>query len=70
MPVDDSVGVLARITAIFEVLGDNDDGIGVSELAARAGLPKSTVSRLVSALVRRHYLERAGTTVRVPRWER
>jgi IclR family acetate operon transcriptional repressor len=65
MPVDDSVGVLARITAIFEVLGDNDDGIGVSELAARAGLPKSTVSRLVSALVRRHYLERDGTTVRL-----
>ena len=65
MTADDSIGVLARITAIFEVLGEGDDGIGVSELAVRAGLPKSTVSRLVSALVRQHYLERDGTTIRL-----
>jgi len=65
MTVEDPVGVLSRITAIFETLGDNDRGIGISELAARAGLPKSTVSRLVSDLVGRHYLERDGTTIRL-----
>ena len=62
---DDPIGVLARITAIFEAIGDDDSGIGVSELALRAGLPKSTVSRLVSGLVHRHYLERDGTSIRL-----
>ena len=62
---DDAIGVLNRITVIFETLGENDRGIGISELASRAGLPKSTVSRLLSDLVRRHYLERDGTTIRL-----
>ena len=62
---DDPIGVLARITAIFEAIGDDDAGIGISELALRAGLPKSTVSRLVSGLVHRHYLERDGTSIRL-----
>ncbi|WP_411698259.1 IclR family transcriptional regulator [Conyzicola sp.] len=65
MATDDPVGVLDRITVIFEILGDDDRGMGISELAQRAGLPKSTVSRLVSGLVRRHYLEREGTTIRL-----
>ncbi|GAB3605198.1 hypothetical protein GCM10027413_06070 [Conyzicola nivalis] len=65
MPADDPVGVLDRITVIFEILGDDDRGMGVTELAQRAGLPKSTVSRLVSGLVSRHYLERDGTTIRL-----
>ena len=65
MTAEDSIGVLHRITAIFETLGENDRGIGISELASRAGLPKSTVSRLVSDLVGRHYLEREGTTIRL-----
>jgi IclR family acetate operon transcriptional repressor len=65
MATDDPVGVLDRITVIFEILGDDDRGMGVSELAQRAGLPKSTVSRLVSGLVSRHYLERDGTTIRL-----
>lgn len=65
MTPDDSIGVLARITAIFEAVGDDDLGIGVSELAARVGLPKSTVSRLVGGLVRAHYLERDGTRIRL-----
>jgi len=65
MTAEDSIGVLHRITAIFETLGENDRGIGISELASRAGLPKSTVSRLVSDLVGRHYLEREGSTIRL-----
>jgi DNA-binding IclR family transcriptional regulator len=65
MAADDSAGVLGRITAIFDALGDDDRGIGISELAAQTGLPKSTVSRLVSGLVRQHYLERDGAAIRL-----
>ncbi|MEU1970844.1 IclR family transcriptional regulator [Microbacterium sp. NPDC019599] len=57
---DDALGVLDRMTLILEAFGDDDRGLGISELAARAGLPKSTVSRLVSTLVRQRYLEREG----------
>ena len=56
-------GVLDRVTAIFEAFDDDDSGLGVSELALRSGLPKSTVSRLVADLVRQRYLERDGTYV-------
>ncbi len=37
--------------------------MGISELALRAGLPKSTVSRLVATLVRQRYLERDGKRI-------
>lgn len=64
-PGTDSLGVLDRITAIFEAFDQDDAGLGISELAARAGLPKSTVSRLVASLVRQRYLERDGRMVRL-----
>ncbi|MCP2635513.1 IclR family transcriptional regulator [Microbacterium sp. HD4P20] len=64
-PADEAVGVLDRITAIFEAFDDEDSGLGVSELALRAGLPKSTVSRLVADLVRQRYLERDGRSIRL-----
>jgi DNA-binding IclR family transcriptional regulator len=63
--VDEAVGVLDRVTAIFEAFDDDDSGLGVSELALRSGLPKSTVSRLVADLVRQRYLERDGRLVRL-----
>lgn len=59
----DSFGVLDRMTAIFEAFGDGDSGLRVSEVAVRADLPKSTVSRLVSSLVRQRYLERDGKLI-------
>lgn len=59
---DDMLGVLDRMTIIFEAF-DDDQGLGLSELALRAGLPKSTVSRLVSGLVRQRYLERDGKLI-------
>jgi len=59
----DAVSVLDRMTAIFEAFDENDRGLRISELAARAGLPKSTVSRLVSTLVRQRYLERDGQLI-------
>jgi IclR family acetate operon transcriptional repressor len=60
---NDSLGVLDRMTSILEAFDDDDRGLGISELALRAGLPKSTVSRLVATLVRERYLERDGKSI-------
>jgi IclR family transcriptional regulator, acetate operon repressor len=60
---NDSVGVLDRMTSILESFDEEDGGLGISELALRADLPKSTVSRLVATLVRQRYLERDGKRV-------
>jgi DNA-binding IclR family transcriptional regulator len=56
----DSVSVLDRVTAVLEAFGGDED-LGVSEIARRANLPKSTVSRIVTDLVRQRYLDREGT---------
>lgn len=66
MPRDtenDALGVLDRMTSILEAFDEDDGGLGISELASRAHLPKSTVSRLVSTLVRQRYLERDGRRI-------
>jgi DNA-binding IclR family transcriptional regulator len=56
----ESVSVLDRITAVFEAFEADDDGLGVSELARRAHLAKSTVSRIAADLVEQRFLERRG----------
>ncbi|GAA1836238.1 IclR family transcriptional regulator [Agromyces salentinus] len=56
----DSVSVLDRVTAVFDAFGEDDEGLGVSELARRANLPKSTVSRIAADLVGQRFLERDG----------
>lgn len=60
---NDALGVLDRMTSILEAFDQDDRGLGISELALRAGLPKSTVSRLVATLVRQRYLERDGKRI-------
>lgn len=60
---NDALGVLDRMTSILEAFDDDDGGLGISELALRADLPKSTVSRLVATLVRQRYLERDGKRI-------
>jgi IclR family acetate operon transcriptional repressor len=62
---NDAVSVLDRVTLVLECFGRDDKRLGVSELARRANLPKSTVSRLVAELVEHRYLERDGTGVRL-----
>ncbi|MEV5070766.1 IclR family transcriptional regulator [Microbacterium sp. LMI12-1-1.1] len=59
----DAVGVLDRMTCILEAFDGDDRGMGISELALRSGLPKSTVSRLVATLIRQRYLERDGKLI-------
>ncbi|MEU1970839.1 IclR family transcriptional regulator [Microbacterium sp. NPDC019599] len=56
----ESVSVLDRVTAVFDAFGEQDDGLGVSELARRANLPKSTVSRIAADLVAQRLLDRDG----------
>lgn len=60
---NDALGVLDRMTCILEAFDQDDRGLGISELAQRAALPKSTVSRLVATLVRQRYLERDGKRI-------
>ncbi|MFJ6651842.1 IclR family transcriptional regulator [Microbacterium sp. NPDC091313] len=61
----EAVGVIDRLTAILDSFDQDGRGLRISELAARSGLPTSTVSRLVAGLVREHYLERDGAAVRL-----
>jgi DNA-binding IclR family transcriptional regulator len=56
----DSVSVLDRVSAILDAFGEQDEGLGVSELARRANLPKSTVSRIAADLVAQQFLDRDG----------
>lgn len=57
--------VIARATAVLSAVRKDDAAVGVSELARRTRLAKSTVSRLVAELVDVHLLERDGAAVRL-----
>jgi IclR family acetate operon transcriptional repressor len=62
---NEAISVIDRVMLVLECFRPDDRRLGVSELARRANLPKSTVSRLVSELVEHRYLERDGTGVRL-----
>lgn len=55
---DHSVQSVNRILDIIEVLSVEQEGLGVTEIAKRTGLNKSTVHRLLSTLAGRGYLAR------------
>ncbi|MET0887579.1 MAG: IclR family transcriptional regulator [Mycetocola sp.] len=55
------MSVLDRVTAVFDAFGEHGEGLGVSEIARRANLPKSTVSRIATDLVEQHFLDRDGS---------
>lgn len=55
-----SVSVLDRLSAVLDAFGGDGEGLSVSELARRANLPKSTVSRIAADLVEQGYLDREG----------
>lgn len=56
----ESIGVLDRMTAVFEAVAATEGGLGITELARRANLPKSTVSRIAAILVEQRLLDRDG----------
>lgn len=45
------VQVIARAAAILRVLKDDTDGLSLGQIAARVGLARSTVQRIVNALI-------------------
>lgn len=57
--------VIARSTALLLAFGPGDTVLGVSELARRTGLAKSTVYRLTCELARNGLLERSGSGLRL-----
>lgn len=63
--VDPSSNVVDRVSAILGAFEDDVRCLGLSELARRAGLPKSTVHRLALDLVETRLLERDGTAFRL-----
>lgn len=56
----DPVGLvqsLARALTILEVLGEDDDGYRLSDLAERVGLPASTTHRLLTTLEQKRFVQ-------------
>ena len=58
MTKDNNVQSIERALDIIEVLADYQDGLGVTEIAARIGLNKSTVHRILSTLMARGYVSK------------
>ncbi|GLW66459.1 IclR family transcriptional regulator [Actinomadura rubrobrunea] len=65
IPRRDEDTLSARIAALLGAFRAGDDAVGAAELARRTGLPKSTVHRITSDLVRTGLLERHGRKVRL-----
>ncbi|HET6500922.1 MAG TPA: IclR family transcriptional regulator [Amycolatopsis sp.] len=64
--VDEGAGLTAaRLTALLTAFHAGDDALGVSELARRTGVPKSSVHRLIGHLVDQGLLEREAAAVRL-----
>lgn len=62
---DGGVQVIARVADILRALDEAQAGLSLSEIAARAGLPKSTVHRLVVALEAERFVTTASPNGRV-----
>jgi DNA-binding IclR family transcriptional regulator len=59
------VQVIARAAAILRVLEDQEAGLSLAQIAARVGLPRSTVQRIVNALAAERFLISASPNGRV-----
>lgn len=62
---NNSSSVMERASLILGAFRMEDQHLGVSELARRTGLAKSTVSRLAAELLRLQFLERHGPGFRL-----
>lgn len=54
---DSSIKSISRALDILEVLATHKDGLGITEIARKAGLCKSTAHRIAATLVERGYVE-------------
>jgi IclR family transcriptional regulator, acetate operon repressor len=66
MPAETGTQAIDRAADLLVSVVESPRALGVSELAARSGLPKSTTSRLLGALERRGLVQRAGDRRVVP----
>lgn len=57
--------LVARVAALLTAFRPGDDTLGISELARRTGLPKSSVHRLTGSLLAHGLLERDSGGVRL-----
>ncbi|MFT4229846.1 MAG: IclR family transcriptional regulator [Microbacterium sp.] len=62
---DESRSMISRVAAVLNAFGPRDQELGVSEIARRAGLAKSTVSRIVHELIEHQFLEPGEGGVRL-----
>ena len=60
MPAETGTQAIDRAADLLVSVVESTRALGVSELAERSGLPKSTTSRLLGALERRGLVQRAG----------
>src|SRR5688572_16877237 len=58
----DTVQSVDRAFDILEILATEKGGMGVTEIARRIGLHKSTVHRLLTSMASRGYIEKDETT--------
>ncbi len=56
------VQVLDRALDLIELLATSENGLSIADLAAATDLPKSTIHRILSAYVERHYIEKDSET--------
>lgn len=63
MTSDNNVQSIDRALDIIEVLSQENDGLGVTEIASRIGLPKSTAHRIIATMAERGYLSRTDKGV-------
>lgn len=66
MAAETGTQAIDRAADLLVSVVESPRALGVSELAARSGLPKSTTSRLLGALERRGLVQRAGDRRVVP----
>lgn len=62
---NEDVSTAARLSLLLGAFRPGDESVGVSELARRTGVPKSSVSRLSGHLVDQGLLERDGNALRL-----
>lgn len=58
MASDNNVQSIDRALDIIEVLSQENEGLGVTEIAGRIGLPKSTAHRIIATMADRGYINK------------
>lgn len=56
----DSIQVLARAAAVLRAIAPEPDGLGLSEIARRTDLARSTIQRIVKSLVDEGFIDNGG----------